>query len=207
MSKADLLDEHRAAMLQCRMCGHPPEVQPIVSIARSPKVMLIGQAPGVVEAGGGAPFSGRAGATLFRWFASVGIDENTLRARMYIAAITRCYPGANEGGRGDRVPTMTERSNCSQWLSAELRIIKPSLLIPVGRLAIDRFLGPLSLEEVIGKEHPLTNHTRRTVAIPLPHPSGASSWIHQPGHKKLLGDALQLIAEHWTAIRQGRRVA
>jgi uracil-DNA glycosylase len=221
MKKADLLDEHRAAMLQCRVCGHPPEVQPIVSIARSPRVMLVGQAPGIVEAGGGAPFSGRAGVTLFRWFASVGLDERTVRSRMYIAAITRCYPGANDSGRGDRVPSVTERSNCSQWLFAELRIIKPSLIIPVGRLAIDAFLGPVPLDEVIGKQHALTNDAgpgareagglsydvRRTVVIPLAHPSGASSWIHQPGHKQLLADALQLIAERWEAIHRGRRVA
>ena len=219
MKKADLLDEHRAAMLQCRLCGHPPDVQPIVSIARSPKIMLVGQAPGIVESGGGPPFSGRAGATLFRWFASVGLDESTVRSRMYIAAITRCYPGANTSGRGDRVPSVHERSNCSKWLSAELGIIKPWLIVPVGRLAIDAFLGPVPLEEVIGKEHALTNTPRRahevggpkddarTIVVPLPHPSGASSWIHQPGHKELLNDGLQLIAAHWKAIHRGRRVA
>jgi len=223
MKKADLLDEHRATLLQCRTCGHPPEVRPIVSIARSPRAMLVGQAPGIVESGGGPPFSGRAGATLFRWLGSVGIDEKTARSRLYIAAITRCYPGANEGGRGDRVPSATERANCSHWLSAELRIIRPSLIIPVGRLAIDAFLGPVPLDGVIGKEHALTNDAQctlaydaqRTVIIPLPHPSGASSWIHEPGHERLLRDALQLIAERWKAIhrvggrggRGGRQVA
>jgi uracil-DNA glycosylase len=209
-------------MTQCRLCGHPPDVQPIVSLARSPRVMLVGQAPGKVESAGGAPFSGRAGRTLFRWLASVGLDEETVRSRVYIAAITRCYPGANASGRGDRVPSPTERSNCSRWLSAELRIIRPSLLIPVGRLAIDAFLRSRSLEEVIGKEHAMTHDARRTpgtrgtrvgddarrtVVVPLPHPSGASSWIHESGHKKLLGDALDLIARHWKAAETGRRVA
>jgi uracil-DNA glycosylase len=203
-------------MMQCRLCGHPPEVQPIVSLARSPRVMLVGQAPGKVEAAGGAPFSGRAGRTLFRWLASVGLDEATVRSRVYIAAITRCYPGASASGRGDRVPSPAERSNCSKWLSAELRIIRPSLIIPVGRLAIDLFLGPRPLDEVIGKEHLVTHDARRTltddarrtaVAVPLPHPSGASSWIHEPGHKKLLGDALELIARHWKVAQSGRRVA
>lgn len=209
-------------MTQCRLCGHPPDVQPIVSLARSPRVMLVGQAPGKVESAGGAPFSGRAGRTLFRWLASVGLDEETVRSRVYIAAITRCYPGANASGRGDRVPSPTERSNCSRWLSAELRIIRPSLLIPVGRLAIDAFLGPRPLDEVIGGEHPVTHdgrHTsgtrgtrvgddaRRMVVVPLPHPSGASSWVHEPGHKELLGDALDLIARHWKAAEKGRRVA
>lgn len=203
-------------MMQCRLCGHPPEVQPIVSIARSPRVMLVGQAPGKVEAAGGAPFSGRAGRTLFRWLATVGLDEETVRSRVYIAAITRCYPGANASGRGDRVPSPAERANCSKWLSAELRIIRPALLIPVGRLAIDTFLGPKALEDVIGKEHELTQDARRTltqdvrrtvVAVPLPHPSGASSWIHEPGHKELLADALELIARYWKVAQKGKRVA
>jgi uracil-DNA glycosylase len=202
----DHLDQHRAALRECRMCGHGPDVQPIVSLARSPKVMLVGQAPGVVEAAGGPAFSGRAGATLFKWFEGVGLDEKTLRSRMYIAAITRCYPGANASGRGDRVPDVEERSNCSKWLSAELRIIKPVLLIPVGRLAIDAFLGPVPLDEVIGTERVVTHDGGRSVAVPLPHPSGASSWIHQPGHKALLATALRLIARHW-AKAAGRRVA
>ena len=216
MHKGDhLLDLHRASMMGCRRCGHPSDVKPIVSIARSPKVMLVGQAPGKVEAAGGAPFSGRAGATLFRWFASVGLDEDTLRSRMYIAAITRCYPGAHESGRGDRVPSAVERANCSRWLSAELRIIRPELLIPVGRLAIEAFLGPHALDQVIGKEHAMTDDARgrlpydarRRVVIPLPHPSGASSWIHQPGHSRLLRDALEQIAARWNAIMSRRRVA
>jgi uracil-DNA glycosylase len=194
-------------MLQCRVCGHPPDVQPIVSLARAPKIMLVGQAPGKVEAEGGAPFSGRAGRTLFRWFESVGIDEETLRARVYIAAITRCFPGANASGRGDRVPSPAERSNCSKWLSAELRIIRPTLLIPVGRLAIDAFLGPRPLEEAIGRAHAIEHDGGRSTAVPLPHPSGASSWIHQDDHKRLLGDALKLIECHWKSIYARKRVA
>jgi uracil-DNA glycosylase len=182
-------------------------VQPIVSIARSPKVMLVGQAPGKVEAAGGAPFSGRAGRTLFRWLASVGLDERTVRSRIYISAITRCYPGPNASGRGDRVPSPAERAHCSQWLSAELRIIRPVLLIPVGRLAIDAFLGPQALEDVIGKEHEVTQEGRRTAVVPLPHPSGASSWIHEPGHTELLERALELIARHWRMLQGRRRVA
>lgn len=207
MNKGQRLDEHRAAMLACRMCGHAPHVQPIVSIARSPKIMLVGQAPGIVEARGGAPFSGRAGATLFRWFETVGLDEATLRSRMYIAAITRCYPGANASGRGDRVPSQDERANCSKWLSAELQIIKPQLLIPVGRLAIDAFLGARPLGDVIGREHQVSHEGGRSMAVPLPHPSGASSWIHERGHKALLTEALRLIAGYWKTAAGGRRVA
>ncbi|MEX2152257.1 MAG: uracil-DNA glycosylase family protein [Gemmatimonadaceae bacterium] len=189
---------------------------PVVSLARSPKAMLVGQAPGKTEAAGGRPFAGRAGRTLFSWLASAGIDEGTARSRIYISAITRCYPGPSPSGRGDRVPNPEERANCSTWLASELRIIRPALIIPVGRLAIDAFFGPIPLDEAVGRAFDLTNDkrlvwTRDTrlvgVAVPLPHPSGASSWIHAPGHKQLLADALDLIARHWKTLERGRRVA
>ena len=207
------LDIHRALLRACRRCALGAGVEPIVSLARSPRAMLVGQAPGKVEAGGGAPFSGRAGRTLFTWFASVGLDEPTIRERVYISAITRCFPGPHPGGRGDRVPSPEERARCSDWLSAELRIIRPRLIIPVGRLAIDEFLGPMPLDAVIGREHEITlpdssgaGSSRSALVIPLPHPSGASSWVHAPAHKLLLGRALTLIAGRWKE-QETRRVA
>jgi uracil-DNA glycosylase len=155
--------------------------------------MLVGQAPGQVEAEGGRPFAGRAGGTLFRWLGSVGLDERTARDRIYIAAVTRCYPGPSPSGRGDRVPSRRERELCSSWLDEELRIICPRLVIPVGRLAIDRFLGPQPLEQLVGRSHPIEHVGGRSIAIPLPHPSGASSWVYEAGHKAQLQAALDLL--------------
>jgi uracil-DNA glycosylase len=201
------LDAHRREMQQCRRCGHPTDVQPIVSLARSPRIVLVGQAPGKTEAAGGPPFAGRAGRTLFGWLAGVGIDEARFRGRVYISAVTRCYPGPSASGRGDRVPGPVERKHCSEWLATELRLIGPALIIPVGRLAIDVFLGPASLDAVIGREHAVSyDGERRAVAVPLPHPSGASSWIHTGDHRQLLDTALRLIAHRWSDI-EGRRVA
>jgi uracil-DNA glycosylase len=189
-----LLEAHGAALGACRRCGHDDEVRPIVSPARAPKVMLVGQAPGKVEAGGGRPFAGRAGRTLFRWFERIGLDEETARRDIYIAAVTRCYPGPSPSGRGDRVPSPRERELCGTWLDDELTIIRPRVIVPVGRLAIDRFLGPLPLDQLIGRGHHVPHAGGRSLAIPLPHPSGASSWIHQPGHQARLDAALDLLA-------------
>ena len=194
-NRRDALAAHCRALADCRMCGHGTEVAPIVSIAASPKVMLVGQAPGQVEAAGGKPFAGRAGNTLFRWLDRAGIDESAARRRIYIAAITRCYPGPHPSGRGDRVPTSREQDSCAVWLDAELRIIRPKLLIPVGRLAIERFLPKLPLDQLIGRSHPVEHVGGRSLAIPLPHPSGASSWIHQDNHPKLLDRALAMIRD------------
>lgn len=176
-------------------------VSPIVSLARTPRAILVGQAPGKVEAGGGRAFAGRAGKTLFRWLDRAGLDERTARERVYIAAITRCYPGPSPSGRGDRVPTTAERANCAGWLDAELRIVRPRLLIPVGRLAIERFLPRLPLEDLIGREHEIEHVGGRSVAIPLPHPSGASSWIHQGNHPELLSRALYLLGMRLAELR------
>lgn len=203
------LAAHCRALSECRLCSHGSEVLPIVSLARSPMAMLVGQAPGQVEASGGKPFAGRAGKTLFRWLERAGIDEATARDRIYIAAITRCYPGPHPGGRGDRVPSPTEQELCSVWLDDELRLIRPRLLIPVGKLAISRFMPALPLEELIGRAHDVEHVGGRSLAIPLPHPSGASSWIHQGDHPQLLDRALTLIGAELAklGIAKARSVA
>lgn len=195
-----LLERHAEALTACRRCGHTPAVVPIVSLARSAQVMLVGQAPGRVEAVGGRPFAGRAGGTLFRWLGSIGLDEGRARELVYIAAITRCYPGPGLGGRGDRVPSPRERELCASWLDDELRTIRPRVVIPVGRLAIDRFLGPHPLDRLIGRAHDVEHAGGRSLAIPLPHPSGASSWIYEAGHKAQLETALQLLRRELTDL-------
>lgn len=194
-SVARALDDHCVRLAACRRCAHAPGIVPIVSAARRPRAMLVGQAPGQTEIGGGRPFAGRAGRTLFRWLAQAGLDEPTAREWLYIAAITRCYPGPHPAGRGDRVPTPAERVRCGDWLADELRIVRPPLLIPVGRLAIDRFLGKGPLDALVGREHEVVHEGGRSTVIPLPHPSGASSWIHVPGNRALLDRALALLGE------------
>ena len=191
------LAAHREALAACRRCPEfvGPEVRPITSLVRAPRAMLVGQAPGQTEASGERAFAGRAGKTLFQWLARAGVDERTFRERVMISAITRCYPGASASGRGDRVPSPAERARCADWLAAELRLVRPPLLILVGRLAIDRFLGAAPLDRLIGRAHEVTHEGGRSVAVPLPHPSGASSWIHAPGHGALLERALNVLGE------------
>lgn len=195
------LDAHRDALARCRRCGHPESAAlPVLSLARRPRVMLIGQAPGQCEAVDRRPFIGRAGRTLFRWLARAGVGEETAREHFYMGAITRCYPGPHPSGRGDRVPSPRERALCASWLNDELRLIRPRLLILVGRLAIDRFLGPAPLDALVGRAMRVEHAGGTSTAVPLPHPSGASSWIHAPGHDALLGDALRLLAAELSAL-------
>lgn len=188
------LDAHRDALLRCRRCALAPGITPVASRARNPRAMLVGQAPGKVEAEGGVPFAGRAGRTLFGWLERAGLDEDSAREKIYISAVTRCFPGPHPSGRGDRVPTRDEQASCADWLEAELRIIRPKLLIPVGRLAIERFLPALPLSALIGTKRRVGYPGGQSTVIPLPHPSGASSWFYQADNRKLLDKAIDLIA-------------
>jgi uracil-DNA glycosylase len=195
-SKHGLLESHRAALSACRRCGHGDQVLPILSLAKRPRVLLVGQAPGQTETVDQRPFAGRAGKTLFRWLAQAGVGEATARKHIYIAAVTRCYPGPSPSGRGDRVPSREEQAHCREWLDAELRIIRPRLIIPVGKLAIDLFLPAASLDETVGQAFDVAHIGGRSTVVPLPHPSGASSWIHTGDHPKLLKHALRLLTSH-----------
>jgi uracil-DNA glycosylase len=205
MRKTAALAEHRLALGNCQRCQLAAGIRPVVSQARNPLAMLVGQAPGKVESDGGRPFSGRAGKTLFRWLERAGIDESTARELIYISAVTRCYPGPHPSGRGDRVPTRLEQASCGDWLDSELRIVRPKLLIPVGRLAIERFVEPLPLSELIGTRRTVEHVGGKSVLIPLPHPSGASSWVHQADNKMLVDRAIALIAEELVKLQPVRK--
>jgi uracil-DNA glycosylase len=193
--KSFALAQHRLALGSCQRCSLGAGIRPVASLSSNPRAMLVGQAPGKVESEGGVPFSGRAGKTLFRWLARAGIDEVTAREIIYISAVTRCYPGPHPSGRGDRVPNRQEQTSCADWLEAELRIIRPRVLIPVGRLAIERFLPVIPLSELIGTARTVEHSAGKSLVIPLPHPSGASSWVHQSENKILLEKAIDLIGE------------
>jgi uracil-DNA glycosylase len=170
------------------------------------KVLLIGQAPGGKEGAYGKPFAWTAGRTLFKWFAGIGVDEEAFRSGVYMAAVCRCFPGKNPKG-GDRVPSPEEIARCSTWLEAELRLLMPRLAIPVGKLAIRQVLEVEKLDQVIGHCHRIRLAGLETDIIPLPHPSGASTWHRREPGKTLLSEALRLIAEHpaWLEISRSAR--
>ena len=151
----------------------------------------------------GRPFAWTAGRTLFRWFEeAAGITEEQFRTSIYMAAVCRCFPGKAPSG-GDRVPDPNEIANCSKWLKAEVELLRPALVIPIGRLAIQQFVPFQLLTEVIGRTFPATYHAHTFDIVPLPHPSGASTWHRTEPGKTLLAQALRQIVAHpaWPAIR------
>jgi uracil-DNA glycosylase len=162
---------------------------------------LIGQAPGPTEVERSRPFAWTAGKTLFSWFRSIGLDEQDFRQRVYMAAVCRCFPGKNPKG-GDRVPNRAEVANCGRWLERELHLLKPRLILPVGKLAIGQFLALDKLTEVIGRQFRVSLTEDEADLIPLPHPSGASTWHRTEPGKTLLQQALGLVNQHpaWARI-------
>ena len=195
MASASAIEKHFAALRACQQC--PRMIGPVVyGRPVMSKVLLVGQAPGDKEPKLGRPFAWTAGKTLFKWFnAGLGWTEEEVRDRFYFAAVCRCFPGKRLEG-GDRVPAPDEIAKCSTWLEREVKLLKPELLLPVGKLAIAQFLGERPLIETIGKKFSVTYRGNLMDCIPLPHPSGASPWHRMEPGKTLLGEALALIAKH-----------
>lgn len=165
-------------------------------------VMLVGQAPGVKEGPAGKPFAWTAGKTMFGWFADIGLSEEAFRSQVYMAAVCRCFPGKGKAG-GDRVPSPEEVARCSRHIATEVKILRPRLLIPVGKLAISQVFPEVDkLTEIIGEKRRGVVAGHELDVIALPHPSGASTWHRTEPGKTLLARALTLISKHeaWRAV-------
>lgn len=191
----NLLIKHVGALKACNKC--PEMHQPVVSCGPVvSKVILIGQAPGVKEPVLQRPFAWTAGKTLFGWFQEyTGLDEAQFRGCVYMTAVCRCYPGKNPKG-GDRVPNQTEINNCKVWLDADFKLLQPELVIAVGKLAIQQFMSFDKLVEVVGQTFKIERDGFKFDVIPLPHPSGVSTWPRMEPGKSLLQHALRQISEH-----------
>ncbi len=195
------LTQIQTGIAACRDCpsmvGRPVHGAPVLS-----RVLLIGQAPGIHEEGRGRPFAHTAGKTLFRWFEeTAGVDEAHFRAHVYMAAVARCFPGKATGG-GDRIPDPKEIANCRRHLALETALLRPKLILPVGKLAISQVLGPrgyppsAKLADVVGKKFVATFLGETADIFCLPHPSGLSTWHQTEPGKTLLKKALRAIVRH-----------
>ena len=195
------LVQHQKTLLKCTKCkdmiGSPIVGNPVQS-----KIILIGQAPGVKEGDLKKPFAWTAGKNMFKWFLSIGLNEQRFRENVYMAAVCRCYPGKNISGSGDRVPSEIEIKKCSNWLNQEIDYLKPNLIIPVGKIAISQFLIFEKLNDVVGKKIKLKRNNSLIDIVALPHPSGLSTWYKKDPGKKLLIDALNIIkkSKSWQLI-------
>ncbi|HUP27335.1 MAG TPA: uracil-DNA glycosylase family protein [Chloroflexia bacterium] len=186
-------------MRACRRChaaGYLDERES-VPIARDPeldvplpRILLVGQAPGLRATNENRPFAGISGDKLRAWFEMGGIAREDFWRKIHFSAVTKCYPGRLPGARGDRVPTPHEQLLCRPWLDAQLALLQPDIVLLVGLLAIQTFLGKVpSLQAVVG-----TAVEREGVRyLPLPHPSGVSRWLNEPENIRAVERAMQIL--------------
>lgn len=188
-----LLHEKLDACVAC-----PNMIRPVVhGPAIASRVYAIGQAPGPHEGKFGRPFAWTAGKTLFGWFEKAfGIDEATYRARVYLAAVARCFPGKEKGG-ADRKPSPLEIQTCQPFIAGEIVALQPDLVVPIGLVAIEQVIGrKVQLKEVVGEVLRVKFHGREVDVICLPHPSGASTWHRVEPGITLLRTALGVLGDH-----------
>jgi uracil-DNA glycosylase len=192
---AALADVH-TRLHACRLCllaGYDVFPRAIFSGRIDARLMIIGQAPGITEKEAGRPFNAGSGTRLFQWLAVAGIEESWFRRTQYMTSVTKCYPGRAKSGNGDRVPSRAEQRLCRPYLDAEIALVNPDVILPVGRLAINLFYPTgMALEQVIGTQKQIDGRW----VIPLPHPSGASRWHQSESNRRLVQKAISLLKEH-----------
>jgi uracil-DNA glycosylase family 4 len=157
------LDELRAEILAHRGCGFEPCETATRMVPgegdETAEVMLVGEAPGATEDEQGRPFCGRAGRLLDELLAEAGLE----RGRVYITNVVKARPP------GNRDPKASEVAHCMPWLEAELALVQPRLVVPLGRHALGHFADGVRISDVHG-----THLIERGRALfPLYHPAAA----------------------------------
>lgn len=156
----------------CETCTHlvPGEGSPTA------EVMLVGEAPGASEDKAGRPFVGRAGRLLDLLLAEAGLA----REAVFITNVVKARPPAN------RDPRPAEVAHHLPWLEAQLALIQPRLVVPLGRHALARFAPG----EKISQVHGTLLLERGRALFPMLHPSAA---LHNPALREtLFADARKL---------------
>ena len=190
------LDERRAALSElnagvgaCRACAlglSRTRAVPGEGPADA-EIMFIGEGPGYYEDQQGRPFVGAAGQFLEELLASVGLR----RTDVFIANVIKCRPP------GNRDPLPEEIGACSGWLSRQLAIVQPKLIVTLGRYSLARFLPGTP----IGKAHGQARRVNGAWVVPMYHPAAA---LHQGSLRRTIEDDFRKIPAY---LEQARRDA
>ena len=138
-------------------------------------VMFIGEAPGQREDELGRPFVGAAGKFLDELIVSIGWT----RPQVYISNVVKYRPPDN------RDPTPEEKAECMPWLMLEISIIKPRVIVPLGRHSLGHFYQKLSISNAHGVPQKLTDDV---TIFPIYHPAAA---LHNGGLRQTLLEDFQ----------------
>ena len=168
------LDDVRAQLKEWKGCDLYKSATQAVLGEGNPKadIMFIGEAPGQKEDELGRPFVGAAGQFLDELLQSIGLE----RQDVYISNVVKYRPP------GNRDPTPEEKTQCMPWLMLEIALIKPKIVVPLGRHALGHFLNKLSITDAHGKAHTLQDGMW---VFPIYHPAAA---LHNGGLRQALYD-------------------
>ncbi|MGI4790257.1 MAG: uracil-DNA glycosylase [Janthinobacterium lividum] len=191
MTELELLHDTIRACRRCEADGFPISPPPLVWGQAPAPFMLVGQAPGLSDLRGERMYLGPAARKLIGWLIEAGFAAEDIGTTVYMTALTKCFPGRLPGKSTDRAPSPKERANCRPWLDAQWTLVQPRVMLLFGKMSIDTFLPKMSLEQAVGQ----TFHKDGTLYIPLPHSSGASTWLNDPAHRALLAEAIERIRE------------
>ena len=157
----DNFEEFRENCLNCRRCGLCETRTNVVVGVGNPrsKVMFIGEGPGENEDLQGEPFVGRGGQLLDKMLAAVDLDRKT---NVYIANIVKCRPPKN------RDPLPEEQEACIGWLRNQVALIRPKIIVCLGRIAAMRIIKP---DIKITREHGQFFEKNGTLMMATLHPA------------------------------------
>lgn len=134
--------------------------------------------------------------TLNNWLYSIGITDDQINENFLYTALVNYFPGAKNGSH--LVPTEEEIIKERKRLEKTIKDFNPEIVVSIGKLSLSHCLGCKInlLNEFIGKEFEVDPYGlvgRKIIVVPLPHPSGASTWRHNLENKKLLTESLNLL--------------
>lgn len=190
---ATSIDELFVEMICCTRCDlAPSRTQVVVGTGPAPaRLMLVGEAPGAQEDAAGRPFVGRAGRLLDRLFEANGLD----RGEAYITNIVACRPP------GNRTPRVREIRAHSPWLEEQLRLVRPEVIVTLGRTALTYFLPEARVTEIRGTPQTIEKSGRSLTLLPLFHPAAA---LRRPELVPVLEEDFAKIPDLLARPRSGR---
>ena len=188
----------QAQIRTCRVCverGFIPEANPVFRGRAGHRMMIVGQAPGERGHRNTVPYAGSSGKALRAWLALAGFAEDALYERFYLTSLTKCFPGSSATGKGDRAPSAAEIALCRGHLDREIALVRPEIVLALGRLSATAFVGNLPLDQLVGTLREGERAGCRFLVLPLPHPSGVSHWLNAPANRARLHAAMRLLGE------------
>ena len=175
MSTLSELNEQIAQCYKCEIAKHRTRVVPGEG-AEDAGVMFIGEAPGWHEDQQGRPFVGPAGQYLDKLLDSIGLK----RGQVYIANVIKCRPTSN------RDPLPAEIENCHPWLEQQIEIIKPRMIVTLGRFSMARYFPGKSISKI----HGTAQKRGDIIYFAMYHPAAA---LHQQSlHQAIEADMLKI---------------